>query len=191
MENEVTDVVNEVAQEVVTPKTYTEADLDRARTQASQTARANAEKELREEIRKEYEMQAQMSAEEIAKQKYEQDKLILKNERLELNRERAEAILSNAGFEIDNIKDIVDSVVGEDKDATINKANLVAKQFTEQLQIMRKKDAENVIKNVETPKTKLEKSKSWEEMNLNERLELREKNPDLYRKYVNSHSKNY
>lgn len=195
MENSVetttTEQVEKTTETAKETKTYTEADLDRARTQASQTARANAEKELREQIRKELEAEAKMTAEEKAKRDFEQQVANLREERKELNRDRAVNILKEAGLDIDNSKYILESIVSDNKEDTVSKATAIANEFKINIEALRQKDAENRVKTVEAPKTTTEKVKSWENMSYEERLALKEKNPTLYAENVRKHSKGY
>lgn len=171
--------------------TYTEADLDRARRQASDTARQNAEKELREQIRKELEEEAKLSAEEKAKKDLEKQIASIREERIELNKDRASNILKEAGFDLANSKNILESIVSDDKDATVSKATALANEFKANIEALRKNEQEQKVKGVTPPKQSQEKTKSWKEMNYEERLELKEKNPTLYAEYVKKYSKKY
>ena len=171
--------------------TYTEADLDRARRQASDTARQNAEKELREKIRKELEEEAKLSAEEKAKKDLEKQIASIKEERIELNKDRASNILKEAGMDLSNSKTILESIVSDDKDTTIARATALANEFKASIEKLRKNDQEQNVKGVEPPKQSQEKAKSWKDMTYEERVELKTKNPTLYAEYVKKYAKKY
>lgn len=185
------ETTNNVSVETKEEKTFTSADLDRARTEASITARNNAEKELREKIRKELEEEAKLTAEEKARKDFENELNKLKEEKLELNKDRARVILKEAGFDLENSKDLINSIVSDDKEDTIKKANLLATQFKLNLEALRKSDREQMVKNTETPKVSKTQGKEWKDMSYEERLNLKEKNPTLYKEYLDKYSKNY
>ena len=101
------------------------SELDKARTQASETASANTEKKLRksieEEIRSKLEEEAKMSAEE--KLKAERDKFL--EEKKAFDKKRIESIYKDAGISDDEIA-IMCSLIGEDSDKNIETATKFA-----------------------------------------------------------------
>ena len=48
-----------------------------------------------------------------------------------------------------------------------------------------------MVKNTETPKVSKTQGKEWKDMSYEERLNLKEKNPTLYKEYLDKYSKNY
>lgn len=101
------------------------SELDKARTQASETASVNTEKKLRksieEEIRGKLEEEAKMSAEE--KLKAEREKFL--EEKKAFDKKRIESIYKDAGISDDEIA-IMCSLIGEDSDKNIETATKFA-----------------------------------------------------------------
>lgn len=98
-----------------------QSEMDRARTQASDTASANAEKKLRtqleKELRKEAEEKAKLSAEELLKQR--EDELLKKQRAFE--EKQLKAMYKENGFGDEEIE-LLCSFIGEDSDANLETA---------------------------------------------------------------------
>lgn len=122
------------------------AEMDRIRNEASTTARANAEKSLTKDIeakvRKEAEENAKLSAEE----KLAKERQALLDERKSFNAERFKSHLKNANLFSDEEVDVYMSLLGDNYDESIAKADKVIaartkynteyeKKFKEQVQL--------------------------------------------------------
>ena len=108
--------VNEKGEIVIDYDAYNKelaSELDRARTQASQTAKQNAEKELRtslvKELKEKAEAEAKMTADELLKA----EKEAFHKERLEFDKKQVETIYKEAGIG-DNEIELLTALLGED-----------------------------------------------------------------------------
>lgn len=101
------------------------AELDRARNEASATARTNAEKELRksitDQVRNEIEENAKLSAEE----KLAKDREALVNERKSFNSERFKSHLKNANLFSDEEVEVYMGLLSDNYDESIGRADKV------------------------------------------------------------------
>ncbi len=127
---------NEQGEQVIDYEKFN-ADLDRERTQASETARTKAEKDLRKSIREELENEANLSAEE--KVKAERDKLL--EERKKFNEERVKAIYTDANISEDELSPLLE-LVTDDAEKSIERARTIAnarkKQFEDYKELTKK-----------------------------------------------------
>lgn len=121
--------VNEKGEIVIDYDAYNKelaSELDRARTQASQTAKQNAEKELRaslvKELKEKAEAEAKMTADELLKA----EKEAFQKERLEFDKKQVEAIYKEAGIS-DNEIELLTALLGEDTTKNLE----TAKKFAE------------------------------------------------------------
>jgi len=110
-------------------------------TQASQTARLNAEQELREKIRQELEEEAKLSAEERARNLISKEMEGIKKEKLNLNRDKIETMFIKANIDKEDYEDLLGYVsddysksveVAEKQISSIKK--IVEKQLQSKLQ---------------------------------------------------------
>lgn len=98
-----------------------QSEMDRARQQASETAKKNAEKELRTTIAQELEEQAKMTAEE----KLQKEREAFRLERQAFDKERIETIYKNAGISDEEIK-IFTALIGDNSAQNLETAYKIA-----------------------------------------------------------------
>ena len=127
------------------------AEMDRVRNEASNTARANAEKSLKKDIetqvRKEIEETAKLSAEE----KLAKDREALANDRKAFNCERFKNHLKAANLFSDEEVDVYMGLLGDNYDESIEKADKVIASRIKYNQDYEKKYKENI--QTSTPRT--------------------------------------
>lgn len=110
------------------------AELDRARTQASTTATANTEKKLRDNLEKEIRQQLEDEAKMTAEEKLKSEREAFIREKQEFDKERIRQTYANAGIEEDEIA-ILLGFVGDDSKTNLETAQKIADA--------RKKSSEN------------------------------------------------
>lgn len=115
-----------------------QSEMDRARTQASETATKNAEKNLSAKIRKELEEEAKMTAEE----KLKADRAAFLEEKKAFDRKRIETIYKDAGMDDEEIKILTTTLVGDNSEQNIETAMKLAEY--------RKSSYDKVRKDIET-----------------------------------------
>lgn len=100
--------------------------VDKERTKASLTARANLEKDLRKsiklELREELEKEANLTAEE----KITAEREILAKERKEFDKKKIGLIFEKVGIKEDEIEILLDTMIGDDSDKNIENATKYA-----------------------------------------------------------------
>lgn len=117
------------------------AEGDRRSTEASKTARENAERELRDQIKRELEEEANLNAEEKAKKFIEKERETIKAERLAINKEIVEARFIKAGIDKEDYESLLE-YVSEDK----NKSLEVAEKQVSSIVKIAEKQYQNKIK---------------------------------------------
>ena len=141
-----------------TPISYTQADLDRARTQASKTAYENARKQVMTdaEVEKYYRERFEQEAAMTAEQKYqaELDKLQATQKDLAVKESRlfAKQKLVDSGFAGDNLDSILDFVVSSDIKDTEGKIDRFLGLFNESLDAKVKEKTKEIIQDADTPR---------------------------------------
>ena len=120
------------------------AEMDRIRNEASNTARANAEKSMKKDIeaqvRKEIEENAKLSAEE----KLAKEREALINDRKAFNAERFKAHLKSANLFSDEEVDVYMGLMGDNYEESVEKADKVIAARTKYNQDYEKKLKENI-----------------------------------------------
>lgn len=114
---------------------------DRRSTEASRTARENAELELKERIRAELEQEAKLSAEEKAKMLISKEMEVIKKEKLNLNREKVENLFLKANIDKEDYEPLL-SYVSDD----ITKSLEVAEKQISSIQKIAEKQYQSRIK---------------------------------------------
>ena len=143
---------------------------------------AKVRKDLEAKIRADIERQAQMSeAERLADERAKME-ATFKQERIEINKDKARLLLSNAGFEEDEMEVYLDFVT-EDRDVSLGKIMRVCEsRKANQEKLLSKWQSElqtaNPTVNIGNGQTlTAEQAKN---MSIKERTELKKQNPNLY-----------
>jgi hypothetical protein len=102
-------------------KNLLQSEGDKRSTEASRTARENAERELREQIKRELEEEAKLNAEEKAQKFVEKERELIKKERLAINKEIVESKFIRAGIDKEDYESLLD-YVSDNKDKSLEVA---------------------------------------------------------------------
>lgn len=154
--------------------------IDRERTKASNTAREKAKKEamkdpeIQKTIREQLEQEANMTAEEKMQ---ETMKEVAKRE----NQLDAREMLQENGIKGDELKEVLDLVVSEDRDNTIGKTERFIKLFKNSVATATEEKTRELIKSTPKPKTNTSSTKSFKDMSFDERAELKKSDPSRYK----------
>ena len=99
--------------------------VDKERNQASDTARANAEKKLRADLTKEIKEQLEREASLTAEEKLKAEREALQAERLAFNKERVKNIYTSSGVFDENEVVLFADLITEDYEKSVEKANAI------------------------------------------------------------------
>lgn len=153
--------------------------IDRERTKASKTAREKARREaledpeLKKSIREQLEKEANMSAEEKIQ---EMANSIAKRE----NRLDAKERLQDAGLKGDELTDILELVVSEDRESTMAKTDRFVRLFKSSLDSALEAKTKELVKGTPKPKSNSAPAKSFKDMSFDERAQLKKSDPARY-----------
>ena len=126
--------------------------VDRQRTQASQTARANARKDLMKdesflaEVRNTMQPQVQRTVEEQTN-----EKITSLTRRLAAS--EVKSVLTAGGIPADKIQECVDMFAGDDIDESVRKASNFVSMLTTSVQSMVDAQQQQAVRNMPTPQT--------------------------------------
>lgn len=99
--------------------------VDKERNQASDTARANAEKKLRSDLTKEIKEQLEREASLTAEEKIKAEREALQAERLAFNKERVKNVYTSSGVFDDGEVELFADLITEDYEKSLAKANAI------------------------------------------------------------------
>lgn len=106
----------------------------------------------------------------------------------EMNKAKAEKILSQAGLGDAEISDMIDDIVSENTEVTENLANKIANTFTKQKEAIEKKVKEDLINNTPKPNggnaNKTMTKDEFFKLDYASQVEYKEKNPEMYKKIM-------
>jgi hypothetical protein len=152
--------------------------IKKTEEKVTKSLKADLEVAIREQLKKEAEMsEAEKLASERQKMQAE-----FREERIELNKEKARNLLANAGFE-DNEMEVYLDFVTEDKDVSLGKIMRVCesrKASQEKLLSKWQNELQTANPNVNIGKNQSITAEKAKNMSIKERTELKRTNPALY-----------
>lgn len=113
---------NENGEAVFDEASY-KADLDRERNQASETARANAEKKLRTSIESEIRTKIEEEAKLTAEEKMQKERAAFLEEKKAYNAERIKNIYKDSGLFAEDELEVYSSLITDDYEKSLETAN--------------------------------------------------------------------
>ena len=155
---------------------------DGATTFNAKEYEAKVRKDLEAKIRADIERQAQMSeAERLADERAKME-ATFKEERIEINKDKARVLLEKAGFEEEEMEVYLDFVT-EDRDVSLGKIMRVCesrKANQEKLLSKFQSELQSANPNVNIGNTQTITMEQAKNMSIKERTELKQTNPTLY-----------
>ena len=152
--------------------------IKKTEEKVTKSLKADLEMAIREQLKKEAEMsEAEKLASERQKMQAE-----FREERIELNKEKARNLLANAGFEDSEMEVYLDFVT-EDKDVSLGKIMRVCesrKATQEKLLSKWQNDLQTANPNVKIGNNQTITMEQAKNMSIKERTELKRNNPALY-----------
>lgn len=157
--------------------------IDGERTRASKKARARAlrDPELLEKAKQMVAEEAELTAE----QKFQQlaDELAYQKNQLLVEKQ-----LQKSGIDVDEVEGLIDMLVTKDSEKTMENTEKFVTTMQSAIESAIAKQRKANLKDMPTPKNKVPKGKAFKDMNYKERQELKEADPERFKREMSAHS---
>lgn len=178
IEEKKTDTTNEIKFEELDPEI--QKYIDRERLRASTTAREKAKRDalndpdIRAAIKSELEAEATLTAEQKVERKMKEALTIE-------NRALAREKLVNGGFVGEELEEVLGLVVSEDAEATISKVDKLLNVVKKAVESENERRTRESLRKTPKPVVSPTETKEFKDMNFEERMKLKDADPQRYK----------
>ncbi len=154
--------------------------IDRERGKASMTAREKAKRDalkdpdVRKALQEELEAEATLTAEQKVERRMKEALTIE-------NRALAREKLVDSGITGEELSEILELVVTDDKDATLARVDKFAGVVKRTLEKEQERNTRKALQNTPKPRTQTTETKDFKDMGFEERMKLKEADPAKYK----------